>query len=378
MRGSLPLGRIAGIDLFLHWTFVLLLAGAFVFYLFSGSSLGIAFAGLGLILSVFGCVVLHELGHALMARRFDVPTRDITLYPIGGVARLQRIPDEPKLELFVAAAGPAVNVVIALVLLVVLVATGQSLAPGVGLLAPADQFLQNLMWINAVLVVFNLLPAFPMDGGRVLRALLAFRLDYVRATQIAAGVGQTMAFLFGLVAIFGGFNPFLLIIALFVYFGAQQEASFAMMRTAIEGLPVRQAMITEFNPLHPWDTLDEAVRLLLAGAEQDFAVIDGGKVVGVLTRKRLLTALAEGDRSIRVQHAMEKACRPVGEGEMLDGAFRRMQEEECALLPVVRDGRLVGLLTAENVGELVMVATSLRKKVGASDVRGLLASMRSS
>ena len=151
-----------------------------------------------------------------------------------------------------------------------------------------------------------------------------------------------------------------------------------MMRTAIEGLPVRQAMITDFNPLHPWDTLDEAVRLLLAGAEQDFAVVDDGKVIGVLTRKRLMKALAEGDRMIRVQHAMEKACQPVGEGEMLDGAFRRMQEEECALLPVVRDGRLVGLLTAENVGELVMVATSLRKQAGVSDVRGLLASMRSS
>jgi Zn-dependent protease len=379
MRGSLNLGRVAGIDLYLHWTFVLLLAGAFAFYLFSGSPLGIALAGVGLILAVFACVVLHELGHALMARRFDVPTRDITLYPIGGVARLQRIPDDPKLELLVAGAGPAVNVVIAAVVFVLLVATGQSLAPGAGLLAPADQFLQNVMWINVVLVAFNLLPAFPMDGGRVLRALLAFKLDYIRATQIAAAVGQGMAVLFGFVAIFGGFNPFLLIIALFVYFGAQQEASMAMMRTAIEGMPVRQAMITDFNPLHPWDPLDEAVRLLLAGAEQDFAVVDEGKVVGVLTRKRLLKALAEGERTVRVQNVMEPACSPVEEGEMLDGAFRRMQEEECALVPVVRDGRLVGLLTAENVGELVMVSTSLRKQFGqSSDVGGLLASMRSS
>ena len=190
MRGSLSLGRIAGIDVFLHWTFVLLLAGAFAFYLFSGSSLGIALAGVGLILAVFACVVLHEFGHALMARRYDVPTRDITLYPIGGVARLQRIPDEPKLELLIAVAGPAVNVAIAAVVFLVLVATGQSLEPGAGLLAPADQFLQNVLWINLVLVAFNLLPAFPMDGGRVLRALLAFRLDYARATQIAAAVGQ--------------------------------------------------------------------------------------------------------------------------------------------------------------------------------------------
>lgn len=376
MRGSLAIGRIAGIDLYLHWTFVLLLAGAFAFYLFGVGGLTVALAGVGLIVAVFACVVFHELGHALMARRFGVPTRDITLYPIGGVARLQRVPEHPKQELLIALAGPAVNVVIAAALLAGLLATGGTLMPGQGLAEPAVRFAPTLMWINVLLVAFNLLPAFPMDGGRVLRALLAFRLDYVRATQIAAGVGQGMAILFGLFAMLN-FNPFLLFIALFVYLGAQQEASMAMMRTAIEGLPVRQAMITEFNPLHPWDTLDEAVRLLLAGAEQDFAVVDGGRVVGVLTRRQLLRALAEGDRSARVQHVMGRACEPVEESEMLDRAFRRMQEQECALLPVVRDGRLVGLLTAENVGELVMVATSLRKQTPREEVRELLGAMRS-
>lgn len=363
MRGSLHIGRIAGVDLYLHWTFALLLAGAFAFYLFGGAGLTVALFGVGLIVAVFACVVLHELGHALMARRFHVPTRDITLYPIGGVARLQRIPEHPREELLVAIAGPAVNVALAAVFLLILLATGQSLGPGLGLLAPADRFLQNLLWINVVLVAFNLLPAFPMDGGRVLRAALAMRMDYVRATQIAAGVGQGMAILFGFVAVIW-FNPFLLFIALFVYLGAQQEAGMAMMRTAIEGLPVRHAMVTQFTSLHPWDTLDEAIRQLLAGSEQDFAVIDGGRVVGVLTRKQLLRALAEGDRLARVQHVMQPACRPVEEGEMLDRAFQRMQEEECPLLPVVRNGQVVGLLTRENVGELVMVATSLRRSAG--------------
>ena len=376
MRGSLSIGRIAGIDLYLHWTFVLLLVGAFAFYLFGVGGLSVALAGVGLIVAVFACVVFHELGHALMARRFGVPTRDITLYPIGGVARLQRIPEHPKQELLIALAGPAVNVVIAAVLLAFLLVTGGPLMPGAGLAEPAVRFLPTLLWINVLLVAFNLLPAFPMDGGRVLRALLAFRLDYVRATQIAAGVGQGMAILFGLFAVFN-FNPFLLFIALFVYLGAQQEASMAMMRTAIEGLPVRQAMITEFSPLHPWDTLDEAVRLLLAGAEQDFAVVDDGRVVGVLTRRQLLRALAEGDRSVRVQHVMQRACEPVEEGEMLDRAFRHMQEQECPLLPVERDGRLVGLLTAENVGELVMVATSLRRQSRREDVSAFFAALRS-
>lgn len=372
MRGSLHIGRIAGVDLYLHWTFALLLAGAFAFYLFGGAGLTMALFGVGLIVAVFACVVLHELGHALMARRFDVPTRDITLYPIGGVARLQRIPEHPQQELLVAIAGPAVNVVLAAVLVGVLLATGQSLAPGRGLLAPAERFLQNLLWINVVLVAFNLLPAFPMDGGRVLRAFLAMRMDYVRATQIAATVGQGMAILFGLVAVLW-FNPFLLFIALFVYLGAQQEAAVTMMRTAIEGLPVRHAMVTQFTSLHPWDTLEEAIRQLLAGSEQDFAVMDGGRVVGVLTRKRLFRALAEGEREARVQHVMEPACRPVEEGEMLDSAFRQMQEQECPLVPVLRNGEVVGLLTRENVGELVMVATSLRRSTGLDGLRQVFA-----
>ncbi len=364
MRGSLRLGTIAGIDLFLHWTFALLLIGAFVFYLLTGFAVPIALAGIGLIGAVFFCVVLHELGHALAARRYGVPTRDITLYPIGGVARLQRIPDQPVQELVVALAGPAVNVVIAIGLAALLLITGQTFQPGRGLLEPHTMFFQNLFWINLILVAFNMLPAFPMDGGRVLRSLLAMRMEYVRATQIAAGVGQGMAILFGLAAIVI-FNPFLLFIALFVYLGAQQEASFALMRTAIEGLPVRSAMLTQFSPLHPFDSLEEAVRLLLAGSEQDFPVIDQGKMIGVLTRKRLMRALAEGDeRSTRIQHVMEPVCEPADAGEMLDAAFRRMQEAECAMLPVVHDGRLVGVLTAENVGELVMITSSLRQRTG--------------
>jgi Zn-dependent protease/predicted transcriptional regulator len=365
MRGSLHVGRIAGVNLYLHWTFAVLLIGAFVFYVMSGFGLGVALAGVGLIAMVFVCVVLHEFGHALSARRYGIPTRDITLYPIGGVARLQRIPERPVQELVVALAGPAVNVAIAALLAAYIAATGQSFMPGRGLLAPQEMFVQNLLWINVVLVVFNLLPAFPMDGGRVLRALLAMRMEYVRATQIAAAVGQGMAILFALLAVVGPFNPFLLFIALFVYLGAQQEASFAMMRTAIEGLPVSSAMLTQFNTLHPFDTLEEAVRLLLAGSDQDFPVVEAHQMVGVLTRKRLMRALAEGDeRTTRIQHVMEPSCAPATEGDMLDAAFRRMQEQGCPVLPVMRADRLVGVLTAENVGELVMITSSLRQRTG--------------
>lgn len=367
MFGSLRLARIAGIDVFLHWTFALLLVGAFVFFLFSGFGLWVALAGVGLILSVFFCVVLHEFGHALAARRYDVPTRDITLYPIGGVARLQRMPDHPWQEFVVAVAGPAVNVVIAGALAVVIFTLGQSFAPGLGLAEPHTMLLQNLFWINVILVVFNMLPAFPMDGGRVLRALLAMRMDYVRATQIAATVGQGMAMLFGIFAILPPLNPFLLIIAVFVWIGARQEAGFALVRTALTGIPVQSAMLTQYLSLHPYDTIEEAVRLLLAGSDQDFPVVENKQMIGVLTRKRLLQALAEGDeRSMRVQHVMEPPCESAVVGEMLDAAFRRMQEAGCTLMPVTQHGLLVGVISTENVGELVMITSSLRQREGTS------------
>ena len=367
MGSSLHLGRIAGIDLYLHWTFGLLIAGAFAFFLFEGQGLAVALAGVLLIMAVFGCVVLHEYGHAFMARRFGVPTKDITLYPIGGVARLQRIPEHPTQELLVALAGPAVNVVIAVLIGVSASLTGEGVGTPTGLAEPIGHFWSNLFWVNLVLVAFNMLPAFPMDGGRVLRALLAYRLEYARATKIAAGVGQAMAIAFGFFAVFSpsGFDPFLLLIAVFVYLGAQQEAHAALMRAAIRGVPVRQAMLTQFSTLGPASTLAHAVELLLGGAEQEFPVLGvDGQVVGVLTRKRLVQALTERDHSSRVYEVMEPACAPVEASGMLDEALQRMQEGNCALLPVTQSGRLVGVLTLENVGELMMLSNAIRSRTG--------------
>ncbi len=364
MNGSLRIGRLAGIDLHLHWTFGLLVAGLFAFYLVGGAPVGTALAGVGLILALFGCVVLHELGHALAARRYGIPTRDITLYPIGGVARLARIPEKPSQELVVALAGPAVNVAIAVAVWAVLVATGRPLAAPTGLDVPGDRFLDNLFWANVVLAAFNLLPAFPMDGGRVLRALLALKLDYARATRIAASVGQGMAILFGFLAVTGdGFNPFLLFIALFVYLGAQQEASAALMRSAAQGVPVRQAMVTRFTALGAGSTLADAVGHLLAGSEQDFPVLaPDGQMAGVLTRKRLVRALAEADRSARVYDVMEPALRPVEANSPLDAALEAMREAGGTMLPVTENGRLVGVLTLENVGELMMLASAVQRQ----------------
>ena len=365
MGGSLRIGRIAGIDVYLHWTFGLLLVGAFGFFLVGGQPVERAVGGVLLILAVFGCVVLHELGHALAARRYGVPTRDITLYPIGGVARLQRIPERPSQELVVALAGPAVNVVLAALIAGGLATAGQPVRWTGGLGTPGASLWHDLLWVNVVLVAFNLLPAFPMDGGRVLRALLAFRLDYARATQIAAAVGQAMAIGFGILAILPPMNPFLLFVALFVYLGAQQEAHATLMRTVVRGVPVRQAMVTRYTALGPGSTLGEAVDHLLAGGEEDFPVLGvDGQMAGVLTRKRLFQALAERDRATRVYDVMEKAGPAVEAGSPLDAALEAMREAEAPMLPVVQGGRLVGVLTLANVGELLMLAGAVERRTG--------------
>jgi Zn-dependent protease len=315
-----------------------------------------ALYGLGFILLLFGIVVLHELGHALTARRFGIRTRDITLLPIGGVARLERMPEDPKQELLVALAGPAVNVVLAAALFVILLAGRGVEGLGTMNLVGGD-LLSKLLWVNVALAVFNLLPAFPMDGGRVLRALLAIRMDYVRATHIAANIGQGMAFLFGFLGLFS--NPFLVFIALFVWMGATQEAGMVEMKSALSGVPVEKVMVTNFRTLHPGDPLRTAIDQILAGAQQDFPVVESAEVVGVLTRKGLLTGLAKGGQDASVSDFMEREIRVVSPSEMAERVLAKLQDCKCHTLPVVQDGGLVGIFTMENLGEFMMIQTAL-------------------
>ena len=360
MKRSLKVGSVAGIGIYLHWTFLLLIAAIFAFYYVQSQNVVAALSGMGLILGVFVCVVLHELGHALTARRFGVGTRSITLYPIGGLARLERIPSEPMKEFWIAVGGPAVNIAIALVLGGLLVAVGGTFDPGV-LQTPGQHVLTSLLWINIALAAFNLLPAFPMDGGRVLRALLALRGDYAQATQTAANVGQAMAILFGLFGLIT-FNPVLLFIALFVYVGAQQEAQQATYRTFTEGTPVRQAMVTRFATLSATDTLNDAVDELLAGTDHDFPIVEDGHVVGLLRRKDLIQALSQRDRSTPVREVADQNIITTSPGAPLYEAFQQMSEANCSTVPVEQEGRLIGLLTLENVGEYIMVSSAERSQ----------------
>ena len=356
MRWSWRIAVIAGIPIYVHGTFLLLIA----FILLSGwagsGNLRPALASVLFVLAIFATIVMHELGHALTARRFGIRTRDITLLPIGGIARLERMPDNPRQELWVALAGPAVNLAIAAVCYVVLLVAAGVLP--VLALAPGAGFLERFAAVNLWLAGFNLLPAFPMDGGRMLRAVLAERLDYVRATKIAATIGQGLALVFGVVGLFS--NPFLMFIALFVWMGASSEASTVNMRSALAGIPVSRAMVTEFRMLYAGDPLQRAVDLVLAGSQRDFPVLQQGALVGVLTRDGLIEALRGSGPSTMVASAMTREFQTADPREMLTLALLRLQGGGCPVLPVVDAGRVVGLLTTDNIGEYVMIRGALR------------------
>jgi stage IV sporulation protein FB len=356
MGWSIPIFRVAGIQLRIHVTFLLLIAWL------AFNSVGTAI----LVLLLFVCVVLHEFGHALAAKGYGINTPDITLLPIGGVARLERIPEEPRQELVIAAAGPVVTAILALSFFVVIASRGDI---GVRASIQGDDLLANLFRINVWLLLFNLIPAFPMDGGRVLRALLATRLSYARATQVAATVGQAFAFVFGIIGLFGiphvySPNPFLIFIAFFVYIGASQEAALAQMKDVSRRFPVSSAMVREFRTLGENATLEEAVDALLATSQHDFPVMDGnGDVAGLLTRHDLIAALRKNNSSLRVGDVMRRDIPTVTTGTRFEEAFRIMQECNCPAVPVLdRMKRLVGLLTPENVSELMMVHSATPRR----------------
>ena len=354
MGWSIPIFRVVGIQLRIHITFLLLIAWiAFAYYTQGGSSAAVD--GVLFILLLFACVVLHEFGHALAGKAFGINTPDITLLPIGGVARLERIPDEPVQELVIAVAGPAVTALIAL---------GAFIGGGSWDYPPTTKSsIPDLLFtMNVMLLLFNLLPAFPMDGGRVLRALLATHLSYARATQIAATVGQGFAFVFGFFGLL--FNPFLIFIALFVYIGASQEAALAQMKDISRRFPVSSAMVRDFRTLAADATLEEAVDALLTTSQHDFPVMDEtGNVAGLLTRHNLISALRKNDPTLRVGDVMRRDIPTVTTGTRFEDAFRIMQECDCPAVPVLdRMKRLVGLLTPENVTELMMVQSAMPQR----------------
>lgn len=358
MRWSWKLGTFADIGVYLHATFPLLFLWILITRLAGGQGIVNALWGMLFVLLIFVCVVLHEYGHALTARRYGIRTRDIVLLPIGGVARLERMPDDPKQELWVALAGPAVNVVIAAILFAFLAVTG-SWVP-LGALDPVSgPILERLAIVNVFLIVFNMIPAFPMDGGRVLRALMAMRMDYVRATSIAATIGKALAFVLGFVGLFQ--NPFLVLIAFFVWTGASQEAGFVRTRYALSGVPLRDVMITAFDTLSPHEPLARAIELTLTSAQTDFPVVEDGRVVGILRQPDMIRGIEEGGRGVAVSEVMVRDFESAEIHESTNAVFQRLQRCACRTVPVTFRGQLMGIVTMENVGEFMRIQAALSR-----------------
>jgi stage IV sporulation protein FB len=349
---SVTLGRPGGVDVRVHVTFVLVVVWSGAVGLLAAGDVPGALWALAFVLAIFGCVVLHELGHATAARRYGIATRDITLYPIGGVARLERMPTEPGQELVIALAGPLVNVALAALLGAILLAFPGLASAGAG--PVGEGFLPRLLLTNVFLAGFNLLPAFPMDGGRVLRALLARRMDRARATRTAATAGQVMAVLFAAIGIFGG-SFMLVLIAVFVWIGAAQESMGVAFQAAVQGASVANAMETQFCALESHEPLARAEGLLLAGPQIDFPVVsEDGRLLGLISREAIVSGIAEHGERAPVRAAMAVNVPVTTPDEPLPPAFERLAQSGQRCAPVLdKSGVVVGLLTADNLADFV-------------------------
>lgn len=361
MTWSLKIARIAGINVYLHWTFLILLAWIFIANLSAGQSTAEALIGVASILALFACVVLHEFGHALAARRYDIQTQKIVLLPIGGVAMLEKMPENPRHELVVALAGPAVNLAIAGILIAYLLLSGQELP--FHLLKDFSQidlnkdFLSYLLLVNGLLFLFNLAPAFPMDGGRVLRAFLSMRYDRATATNIAAKIGQFLA----IALVFMGFmgNIWFIFIGLFIYLGASGEANYEAQRSLLSNLTVKDVLMHQYTPLHAWETIGRAVEILLDGQEKEFIVTEDNQIIGTISRDDIIKGLQALGKEERLKRIVNPDWIRLSTSMNLNEAYEQMSGKKLSICPVYDEyGQLVGVLNQENILEAVMIESA--------------------
>ena len=360
MSWSYRIFRIAGTDVKVHVTFVLLLIWQGLAVYPTGGAEAVLIT-VGLIVAVFACVLLHEFGHILMARRFGIRTPDVILLPIGGLARLERMPEHPRQELLIAIAGPLVTLLIAASFYLYLRLQG-TIPDVFSLKFNGESAAGLLMHVNLMLLFFNLLPAFPMDGGRVLRSLLAMKWGFPRATRVAVALGQLLALaggMYGLVT-----NEFILVlIAFFVFLGAGAELAAVEHRTAGRGMRVQDMMMTRFQAIPVHAKLEDAVRMLLEGDQKEFPVLDNdGRIEGMLSRENLIKGLAARGPQSTVQEAMTPNVPLLAPDLTFDRALELLRASRAPALPVVgAGGELIGILSADNVAELIQVKRALQR-----------------
>jgi Zn-dependent protease/CBS domain-containing protein len=361
MKHSLILGRPFGIKVAVHWTFLLIIAWVIFLNLQQGANTQQILFSVLFILAIFICVVIHELSHSLTARRYGISTKSITLLPIGGLADLQKMPEKPREEFAVSVAGPLSNIVIGLVIMLVLLVTDNlNLSSTYFQSITGKNFFIVLMFANLMLAVFNLLPAFPMDGGRIFRSLMAMYFSREKATYVAMNIGKIFALGLAILGVF--VNPFLIFIAIFIFIGAQKEYEQIRYTSVLTGYHVQDVLMHEFTTLKEEETLRKAVDLLLDTPEQRFVVVDDeNRVVGILTRNNIIQGLSEQGEDLNIRQVMNREITTFNPRTSLEHAFQTMRNQRIAMAPVVENDRLLGIIDMDNINEFIMIRSAIKR-----------------
>lgn len=355
MKYALYLGKVLSVKIYIHWTFIFLIGWIVISNLRAGLGLNAILWSIGFTFAVFGCIVLHELGHATTARKYNIITKYITLFPIGGIAQFEKMPESPKQELLISLAGPAVNVIIALLLYpfikVQLLLQSESMKS-----FGSTNFLVLLFTVNISLALFNLIPAFPMDGGRVLRALLAFKMKREKATKVATGIGQV----FGVAFFIAGFlySPILIFIGLFIFFSGEYESSVIQTIKFLHKHTVSDVLMREVPTIENNASIKEAAQMLLNTQNKNFVVTDNGKPVGTINRDEIVKAISSKGENALVGTIKNEKLFYVSEKMPLDEAWRMLQQEKMPLILVKTNDNLIGILEKENIAEFILLKSA--------------------
>lgn len=355
MRGAYKILRIRGISIHIHWTFLLLLGWVLLVNANAKNNIEQLLWSLLFLTAVFACVTLHELGHAMVASRFGIDAKEIVLLPVGGIASIDKFPANPRQELAISIAGPIVNCIIASLLwLFMRPHTPLMAGPANMSIMHGHDFLYNLRIANLLLAAFNLIPAFPMDGGRILRALLAFKLNYIKATNIAAAIGKSIAILFivaGIVLI----NPLLPAIGLFIVFSAGAEEYYLRLKSLVKGIKLNEVLMYDYNSLQASMTVQEAGNIVNSNHSKYFILMDGIKPIGTINRMEIIKALAEMRYKDPVKQLVKSELESLNGNSEVDSVLEKLARNDERIYPVLDNSNFIGVVSLTHIIEYLLL-----------------------